>query len=218
MPRSDDKNNVRLQSVENEGLHVKRRKTTASVVKPSNEIRQWQITRPLWEQELGDASRQELDIGQRNWATINPHPITPTMAQPLVIEMNSTGTEAFSTLENTENSINWSSVNQQPQSLQPPPSSGPVLSVTSTSSTCTTSNTKSNFEKNTGVRFHPDASLRKSTVPTQAEEISLPLIDTLPKGKQRQVYGLVSGIQGGLDHLQRELNSLKRALGINDED
>lgn len=44
------------------------------------------------------------------------------------------------------------------------------------------------------------------------------LIDTLPKGKQRQIYGLVSGIQGGIDHLQRELDSLKKALGIDDED
>lgn len=40
------------------------------------------------------------------------------------------------------------------------------------------------------------------------------LIDTLPRQKQRQVYGLVSGLQGGIEHLQRELDSLKRALGI----
>lgn len=49
------------------------------------------------------------------------------------------------------------------------------------------------------------------------EEGSVALIDTLPKNKQRQVYGLVSGLQGGIEHLQRELDSLKRALGIDDE-
>ena len=45
-------------------------------------------------------------------------------------------------------------------------------------------------------------------------EDGIALIDTLPKNKQRQVYGLVSGLQGGIEHLQRELDSLKRALGI----
>ena len=29
---------------------------------------------------------------------------------------------------------------------------------------------------------------------------------------------LVSGLQGGIEHLQKELDSLKRALGIDDED
>jgi hypothetical protein len=42
------------------------------------------------------------------------------------------------------------------------------------------------------------------------------LIDTLPKSKQRQVYAVISGLQGGIEHLQRELDSLKRALGIDD--
>lgn len=48
------------------------------------------------------------------------------------------------------------------------------------------------------------------------EDGSVALIDTLPKNKQRQVYGLISGLQGGIEHLQRELDSLKRALGIDD--
>jgi hypothetical protein len=54
---------------------------------------------------------------------------------------------------------------------------------------------------------------RESTI----EEGSGALIDSLPKSKQRQVYGLISGLQGGIGHLQRELDSLKRALGIDDE-
>lgn len=49
------------------------------------------------------------------------------------------------------------------------------------------------------------------------EDGSVALIDRLPKSKQRQVYGLVSGLQGGIEHLQRELDSLKKALGIDDE-
>jgi len=47
---------------------------------------------------------------------------------------------------------------------------------------------------------------------------SVALIDTLPKNKQRQVFSLVSGLQSGIEGLQRELDSLKRALGIDDED
>ena len=50
------------------------------------------------------------------------------------------------------------------------------------------------------------------------EEGSVALIDTFPKSKQRQVYGLVSGLQGGIENLQRELDTLKKALGIDDED
>jgi hypothetical protein len=60
-----------------------------------------------------------------------------------------------------------------------------------------------------------DQGRREDTV--NNEDGSVALIDTLPKNKQRQVYGLVSGLQGGIEHLQRELDSLKRALGI-DED
>ena len=46
----------------------------------------------------------------------------------------------------------------------------------------------------------------------------VPLIDTLPKAKQRQIFGLVSGIQGGIDHLQTQLNILQTSLGIDLED
>lgn len=45
-----------------------------------------------------------------------------------------------------------------------------------------------------------------------------PIIDTLPKNKQRQLYGVLSGLQGGIEHLQRELDSLKKALGVEDAD
>ena len=41
-------------------------------------------------------------------------------------------------------------------------------------------------------------------------------MEKMSKGRQRQIYGLVSGLQGGIDHLQRELEGLKRAIGIDD--
>lgn len=44
------------------------------------------------------------------------------------------------------------------------------------------------------------------------------VIDSLPKNKQRQVYGVLSGLQAGIEHLQRELDGLKRALGVEDEE
>ena len=43
---------------------------------------------------------------------------------------------------------------------------------------------------------------------------SVHLIDTLPKIKQRKIFGLISGIQGGIDHLQKQLNLLQASLGI----
>jgi hypothetical protein len=45
-----------------------------------------------------------------------------------------------------------------------------------------------------------------------------PMIDTLPKAKQRQIYSVISGLQGSIDHLKKQLDSLKAVLGIDDED
>ncbi|KAE8444495.1 hypothetical protein EG329_000479 [Mollisiaceae sp. DMI_Dod_QoI] len=45
-----------------------------------------------------------------------------------------------------------------------------------------------------------------------------PLIDTFPKAKQRQIYGVVSGLQGGIEHLNSQVASLKALLGIDAED
>jgi hypothetical protein len=44
------------------------------------------------------------------------------------------------------------------------------------------------------------------------------MIDTLPKAKQRQIFSVISGLQGGIDHLQKQLDALKALLGISDED
>jgi len=66
-----------------------------------------------------------------------------------------------------------------------------------------------------GIRRSMDQGHREDTT---YDEGSAPMIDMLPKSKQRQVYGLISGLQGGIEHLQRELAALKQALGIDDED
>ncbi|KAE9363713.1 hypothetical protein N431DRAFT_474722 [Stipitochalara longipes BDJ] len=47
---------------------------------------------------------------------------------------------------------------------------------------------------------------------------STPMIDTLPKAKQRQLFSVISGLQGGIDHLKKQLDALKTLLGIDDED
>ena len=47
---------------------------------------------------------------------------------------------------------------------------------------------------------------------------STPMIDTLPKAKQRQIFSVISGLQGGIDHLKKQLDALKALLGIDDED
>lgn len=46
---------------------------------------------------------------------------------------------------------------------------------------------------------------------------STSMIDALPKAKQRQIYSLLIGLQGGIDHLQKQLDALKALLGIDDD-
>jgi hypothetical protein len=73
--------------------------------------------------------------------------------------------------------------------------------------------------------YHALAEEKKSVTPESAtlQELSgkyasTPIIDTLPKAKQRQIYSLISGLQGGIDHLQKQLDALKVLLGIDAED
>jgi hypothetical protein len=93
------------------------------------------------------------------------------------------------------NSMGWAAVNQPPAAVQQPYSNIP--------------------ETNGSYQQSREEGRREDTV--LHEDSSVALIDTLPKSKQRQVYGLVSGLQNGIQGLQRELDALKRALGI-DED
>jgi hypothetical protein len=55
-------------------------------------------------------------------------------------------------------------------------------------------------------------------LPGNSKTASTPMIDTLPKAKQRQIFSVISGLQGGIDHLQKQLDALKALLGIDVED
>ena len=44
------------------------------------------------------------------------------------------------------------------------------------------------------------------------------IIDSVPKAKQRELYAVVSGLQGGIDNLQKRLDSFKSLLGISEEE
>ncbi len=74
---------------------------------------------------------------------------------------------------------------------------------------------------------HPLAEEKRSVTPGSAtlqefsghsKIASTPMIDTLPKAKQRQIFSVISGLQGGIDHLQKQLDALKALLGIDVED
>ncbi|CCD55290.1 hypothetical protein BofuT4_P156860.1 [Botrytis cinerea T4] len=56
------------------------------------------------------------------------------------------------------------------------------------------------------------------TTPNGLSFAAAPLIETLPKRKQLQLMGIISGLQGGIDNIQRELNALKKTLGVEDDD
>jgi hypothetical protein len=52
-----------------------------------------------------------------------------------------------------------------------------------------------------------------------------PLIDTLPRKKQKQIYGIIGGLQSGIrsckqqaENMQKQLDLLQAALGIDVED
>jgi len=65
---------------------------------------------------------------------------------------------------------------------------------------------------------HPVASAG-STLATSAHGLSAPhLIDDFPKSKQREIYAITSGIQGGIENLQNQLDLLRGALGIDYEE
>lgn len=74
---------------------------------------------------------------------------------------------------------------------------------------------------------HPLAEGKKPVTPGYAnmqdtseypKTATTPMIDTLSKAKQRQIYSVINGLQGSIDHLKKQLDSLKAVLGIDDED
>lgn len=166
---------------------AKRRKTDA--------IPEWESARPQWEQELGEShARQQMnEIVQRPWASVNPPAPMPD-AHGMMNGLTGSGSRPAGGGHQHRDSLSWGAVSQAV--AMPGQSFG-------------------NGADGGGqtYRLHLDPGRREDT----GYEDGVALIDTLPKTKQRQVYGLISGIQGGILTLQRELDSLKRALGIDDE-
>jgi hypothetical protein len=154
----------------------------------TNEVPEWESTRPQWEQELGDShARQQLnDIVQvqRPWATVNTP--TPSAAPPT---MKNNVKDSLS-----QSAVGWAAVNQ------PVPTGVPRM-------------IDNGLDSNGNVARRDIEQDRWE----EPEEGSSALIDRLSKTKQRQVYGLISGLQGGIEQLQRELDSLKKALGVDEE-
>lgn len=135
-------------------------------------------------------------IVERPWAPVNPT-AAMSVTHPMMNGLNGSAPGPQGGSNEHRNSLSWASVNQpMPMPGQPFGSGGDGNA--------------------SGYRLNVDQGRREETILN--EDGSTALIDALPKNKQRQVYGLVSGLQGGIEHLQRELNSLKKALGINDED
>ena len=60
---------------------------------------------------------------------------------------------------------------------------------------------------------------------SHANDSEKSLIDLLPRKKQKQIYGMIGGLQSGIrscqqqaDNMQRQLNALQAALGVDAED
>ena len=144
-----------------EGPQSKRRRVT-------DPIPEWESARPQWEQELGDSqARQHMnEIVQRPWTTVNSPATIPIPTSQTMNDMNSPGTVPQRPIE-PRNSMGWATVNQ------PTPLPGPQTYERAAS----TAGSFRNLEQ----------ARREETVIN--EEGSTALIDTLPKSKQRQVYG-----------------------------
>jgi hypothetical protein len=150
-------------------------------------IPEWESARPQWEQELGDAhARQQLNE------------IVQRPWAPVNDNMGLNGINVIRTIpqEHRNSMGGWAAVNQ------------PAPSTTSQAFGIIPAESSSSFRQSKDQGRREDTFLN--------EDGAVALIDTLPKSKQRQVYGLVSGLQNGIQGLQRELDSLKKALGIDE--
>ena len=154
---------------------------------------------------LPPLSQQLNEKLQKTWATVNQHPLKP--------QLPTNGNGHLPPEHYKTNTMSWATVNQPQPHTQTPlqPQAYP---------TPQTAPSVQGMMHNGGDThwngFSQEGEGREST--TGNEEGSGALIDSLPKSKQRQVYGLVSGLQGGIEHLQRQLDALKRAIGIDDVD
>ncbi|RFU35679.1 hypothetical protein B7463_g677, partial [Scytalidium lignicola] len=139
------------------------------------------------------------DMTERHWATVNsPMPALPSQMSaetPNTRYIPQPPPERDRPI--TERPISWAAVNQLPSISASQPLNG--------------------RDEQNGALLQPSFESEKQEGTAGYEEVSVSLIDSLPKSKQRQIYGVLGGLQSGIDHLQRELDSLKRTFGINDD-
>lgn len=179
----------------------KKRKISTKADKASTaaeaKIPEWESARPQWEQELGDAharqQQQMNEIVHRSWA-----PVNDGMGVGGINGINVIRTIPQEQQQHRNSMGGWAAVNTAPT---PTPQG------------------YGNIPDSNGSFGGRQNSVREQArrEDTFNDDGSVALIDTLPKSKQRQVYGLVSGLQNGIQGLQRELDSLKKALGIDEE-
>lgn len=74
-----------------------------------------------------------------------------------------------------------------------------------------------------GVPHHSRRSDRSGASRLPAREVAL--IDSLPRKKQREIYGIIDGLQSGIksclnqaETMQKELDTLRNILGLDTDD
>lgn len=158
------------------------------------------------EPKVEEPSRPVIrDMTERHWATVN----SPMPAPPPQINTETPNSRYIPQplppppIERdrpvAERPMSWAAVNQVPTLPPPPPQ--PV----------------NGRDEHNGGLPPPSFESERREGTAGHEEGSISLIDSLPNRKQRQIYGVISGLQSGIDHLQRELDSLKRTFGISDD-
>jgi len=185
----------------------------------TNEVPEWENTRPQWQQVLGDShARQQMNesvLTQRPWTTVNA-PAPPVNVQMPTRNVNgSRGPQRNMVGQPT---MTWAAVNQPTvapaPAPAPPPPPAPAPAAVLPPTPLPINNGMRNNDN--GLRWNAEQERREGT--EGQEEGSKALIDTFQNPKKRKIYGVISGLQSGIEHLQRELDSLKRLLGIDDED
>lgn len=166
----------------------------------------WHNGSPQWPPELGIPQahpQTNTAPDQPRWAAVNPPstksrplPNSPLHSTPPIAHRpNGIAIPPSSTIN--QSPMGWATVNQQ----RPPPVAHPGYGM----------------ESNNGFPHRGTSQdRREDTVGNESSTGAL--IDSLPKNKQRHLYGVLSGLQGGIETLQRELDSLKKALGVEDSE
>jgi hypothetical protein len=221
-----------------EASKPKRRRTTDKIERTSKaEVPDWESARPQWEQELDDSqARIQMNQGVRSpWAAVNqPAPPQAQAPVPVPAQQPSNGINGARNdfqypPERRVSGGGWAAVNQPvaPPPPPPPPPPQPLRNHYYADAVSNVAGHQSNGADYPtsgllpqGIPTAPQSNInleqRKRDAMSPNDDESPALIDTLPKNKQRHLYGLISGLQGGIQHLQSELDALKKAFGIED--